>query len=114
NRSYLPGDYDAAVKGLDVVRTVYMEVDVDPAQQTEEAEYVTTLCQRPDTLMVAAVVSGRPASDEFGKYLDHFRSNSCIKGIRQVLHGPATPAGFCLDPKFIRGIRLLGERGLSF
>ncbi len=114
NRSYLPADYDATVKGLNVVKSVYMEVDVDPAQQTAEAEYVTALCQRPDTVMVAAVVSGRPASDAFGKYLDQFRGNSRIKGIRQVLHGPTTPAGFCLDPQFIKGIRLLGERGLSF
>jgi predicted TIM-barrel fold metal-dependent hydrolase len=91
-----------------------MEVDVDPAQQSAEAEYVTGLCQRADTLMVAAVVSGRPASDEFGKYLGQFRTNSRIKGLRQVLHGPGTPAGFCLDPAFIRGVRLLGERGLSF
>ncbi len=114
NRSYLPSDYDAAIKGLNVVRSVYMEVDVDPSQQTAEAEYVTALCQRPDTVTVAGVISGRPASDEFGKYLDQFRGNTRIKGIRQVLHGDGTPAGFCLDPKFVRGIRLLGERGLSF
>ncbi len=114
NRSYLLADYDEAVKGLNVVKTVYMEVDVDPVQQPAEVEYVTALCQRPDTLMAAAVVSGRPASDGFAGYLDSFRRNSRIKGLRQVLHGPGTPAGFCLDPQFIRGIRLLGERGLSF
>ena len=114
NRSYLLADYDAAVKGLNVVKSAYMEVDVDPAQQSAEADYVTALCQRPDTLMVAAVVSGRPAAKEFAKYLDQFRTNSRIKDLRQVLHGPGNPAGFCLDPKFVRGIRLLGERGLSF
>ena len=64
--------------------------------------------------MAAAVVSGRPASEGFGKYLDHFRTNTFIKGIRQVLHGKSTPAGTCLDPKYIKGIQLLGERGLSF
>ena len=26
----------------------------------------------------------------------------------------STPAGYCLDPKFVKGIQLLGELGLSF
>jgi predicted TIM-barrel fold metal-dependent hydrolase len=64
--------------------------------------------------MVAAVISGRPASDGFARYLDQFAGLGCIKGVRQVLHVESTPAGTCLDPKFVRGIRLLGERGLSF
>jgi predicted TIM-barrel fold metal-dependent hydrolase len=37
-----------------------------------------------------------------------------VKGVRQVLHGPGTPAGYCLDKAFIQGIRLLGELGMSF
>jgi predicted TIM-barrel fold metal-dependent hydrolase len=35
-------------------------------------------------------------------------------GVRQVLHGPGTPKGYCLDKKFIKGIKLLGESGMSF
>jgi len=31
-----------------------------------------------------------------------------------VLHGDGTPPGYCLQPEFVRGIRLLGELGLSF
>jgi predicted TIM-barrel fold metal-dependent hydrolase len=113
-RSYVLKDYAQATHGLDVVKTVYMEVDVAPDQQTAEAEYVTALCQRPDTIMAAAVISGRPASDAFKKFLDQFRGNTYIKGLRQVLHVESTPPGFCLDKKFIAGIRLLGDRGLSY
>ncbi len=64
--------------------------------------------------MVAAVIGGRPSSDGFGAYLDRYQKEPAIKGVRQVLHGGSTPRGYCLDPKFLRGIRLLGERGLSF
>jgi len=113
-KDFLLTVYAMATKGLPIVQTVYMEVDVDPNQQLEEAAYVTALCKRADTPMAAAVVSGRPASEGFGKYLEHFRTNTFIKGIRQVLHGKSTPAGTCLDPQFIKGIQLLGERGLSF
>jgi predicted TIM-barrel fold metal-dependent hydrolase len=97
-----------------IVKTVYMEVDVDPVQQRAEADYVLDLCSRADNPMVAAVVSGRPASDGFARYIESFKNSACIKGIRQVLHVPSTPAGYCLDKKFIQGIRLLGEHNRSF
>lgn len=121
-KNHLMSDYLTATADLGkvggqpahMVKTIYMEVDVDPAQQTAEAEYVLDLCTRADNPMAAAVVSGRPASDGFEKYLEPFKNSACIKGVRQVLHGPSTPAGYCLDKKFVRGIRLLGERGLSF
>src|SRR5579863_10207194 len=40
DRNYLMSDYLQAVKGLSVVKTVYMEVDVAPEQQAAEAAYV--------------------------------------------------------------------------
>ncbi len=116
-RDYLTATADLGqVGGLParIVKTVYMEVDVDPDQQSAEVQYVLDLCGRADNPMVAVVVSGRPNSDGFAKYLDSFKDSPYIKGIRQVLHGPNTPAGYCLDRKFIHGIRLLGERNLRF
>jgi predicted TIM-barrel fold metal-dependent hydrolase len=114
NRSFLMKDYFEATEGLNVRKTVYMEVDMDPAQQVEEAEYVVELCRRGDNPMVAAVISGRPASPEFKGYITRFKDSPFIKGVRQVLHGEGTPPGSCLQPGFIRGIRLLGELGMSF
>ena len=67
-----------------------------------------------DTALAAAVISGRPASEKFADYIRPLAKEPTIKGLRQVLHGPGTPAGFCLQPEFVRGIRLLGELGLSF
>ena len=114
NKSHVMSDYLQATAGLNVVKTIYMEVDVAPEQQTEEAEYVIGLCQRADNPMVAAVISGRPASDAFPKYIRAFKESAVIKGVRQVLHADSTPPGTCLDEKFIKGVRLLGELGKSF
>ena len=75
---------------------------------------MTELCRRDDNPMAAAVVSGRPASEGFAAYVRPFRDSPYIKGIRQVLHGNSTPPGYCLEDNFVRGIRLLGEVGLSF
>lgn len=114
NRSYVMKDYLAAIDGLNVVKAVYMEVDVEPAQQKAEADFVLDICRQNNTPMKAAVISGRPASEEFKKYLESFNGNRHLKGVRQVLHTATTPAGFSLQQNFVRGIRVLGEMGLSF
>src|SRR5207244_4019 len=62
----------------------------------------------------AAVISVRPDSEAFKKYLAPFKDSRYIKGVRQVLHNPDIPAGYCLSANFIKGVRLLGELGMSF
>ena len=112
--NFTPKEYAEATKGLNVVKAVYMEVDVVPEQQQKEADYLVELCESKATPTCAAVVSGRPNSDGFEKYAKQFKGSKYVNGIRQVLHVKETPAGYCLDPKFVKGIQLLGELGLSF
>jgi predicted TIM-barrel fold metal-dependent hydrolase len=113
-RSYVMQDYLQATNGLNVVKAVYMEVDVDPKQQVAEAEYILDICRQGKTPTAGAVISGRPASAEFRQYLQRFKGNRYLKGVRQVLHVPATPAGYCLSADFQRGLRVLDEMGLSY
>ncbi|MBI3862909.1 MAG: amidohydrolase family protein [Planctomycetia bacterium] len=113
-RSFVTKDYLAATQGLNLVKSVYMEVDVDPKQQVQEAEYVIDLCQRKDNPMVGAVISGRPATDEFRAYIMKYKDSQHIKGVRQVLHGPDNPPGFCLGSQFVKSVQLLGELGMNF
>src|SRR5476649_991322 len=86
-----------------------MEVDVAADQKVAEAEYILGLCGSADSLTRAAVIGGRPAEDQFAAYLDRFKGNLRLKGVRQVLF-----SGGCLEPAFVRGIRALGERNLRF
>lgn len=114
SKDFLPSDYLAAIKGQNVVQTVYMEVDVEVSQQNAEADYVLDLCARDDNPMAAAVISGRPADSAFPAYMKRFEKNGYIKGIRQVLHGESTPPGYCLAPAFVKGIQHLGAMGKSY
>jgi L-fuconolactonase len=114
HRDFKVDDYRRAGEGLNIVKAIYMEVDVDPTQQEQEARAVAELCRRGQSVPAAAVISGRPASDRFAGYIEPFARESAIKGVRQVLHGPDTPPGYCLDDRFVKGVRLLGDLGLSF
>lgn len=114
HHNFTPIEYADAIKGLNVVKSVYMEVDVVREQQQAEADYVIDLCKSGKTTMVAAVVSGRPASGEFEKWARQFKGSPYVKGIRQVIHADSTPPGFCLKKEFIKGVQLLGDLGLSY
>jgi len=112
HRNYETKDYLAATRGLNV-RTIYMEVDVDPRQHLVEAEHVVGLCKSDAHPTIAAVVGGRPADDGFAAYVRKLKKHPQVVGVRQVLH--AQPKrGLCLSEPFVRGVRLLGENGLRF
>ena len=112
--SFTPKEYAEATKGLNVVKAVYMEVDVVPEQQQDEVDYITELCKDKKTPTVAAVVSGRPGTKDFATYVAQFKTNKFIKGIRQVLHVDATPVGYCLKKEYVKDVQFLGDLGLSF
>lgn len=107
-------EYWIEAEGLDIVGTVYMEVDVSPADHVAEAEFVLELGRRKGSRMLGAVIGGRPGEPGFAAYLDRFRGEPFVKGVRQILHVAATPRGFCLSDAFVAGVRELGRRHLRF
>jgi predicted TIM-barrel fold metal-dependent hydrolase len=112
-RNYLSADYAAATEGL-AVRALYMEVDVAEDTLNEEAEALRRLCASKSAQTDAAILGGRPASDQFEQYLQRHAEGGFLKGIRRVLHNPQTPRGLCLEKNFLRGVRTLGKHGLTF
>jgi predicted TIM-barrel fold metal-dependent hydrolase len=113
-RRHTTNDYLLATRGLNVTQAVYMEVDVAPADQVTEAEYVLELCKSENHPTVAAVISGRPNSDSFATYVSRYKDNQYIKGVRQVLQVPEAERGLCLQPQFVKSMQLLGQLGKSF
>ena len=114
NADYLPEDYAQAIAGLNVVKSIYMEVNVAPALKQKEADYVIELCKSGKTTMVAAVIGGDPSGDAFAEYITPYKGHKYVKGVRHLLKTDDTPKGYCLKSPFIQGIQLLGELGLSF
>jgi L-fuconolactonase len=110
---FLTADYQQAFAGLNV-KAIYMEVDVAPSDHTKEADGIVAQCRAGNTPTIAATIGGRPSSSDFESYVKRYAGNGLVKGLRQVLHGGSTPAGYCLSPDFIRGVRTLGQNGLNF
>jgi predicted TIM-barrel fold metal-dependent hydrolase len=111
---YGMADYLAATAGIPIVKSVYLEVDVEPSQQQAEADHVTDLCRRGEGPLKAAVISGRPAAEAFRDYIGPYKGHPYVRGLRQVLHVVTTPPGYCLQKSFIAGVQYLGELGLSY
>jgi L-fuconolactonase len=112
-RSYTNDDYAKAFAGLNV-RSIYMEVDVAPKDHIKEADLVLAQCRAGNTPMIGATIGGRPDAAEFSAYVGRYAGTGFIKGLRQVLHGDATPPGHCLTTNFVQGVRTLGKHGLNF
>ena len=101
-----------ATKGLNISKAIYLEVDVIPSQQNDEARYVTEISKDPKHPTVAGVISGRPENEGFKKYIDQYKDNKHIKGLRRLME--TTPSGFCLQPQFIHSVAYLGELNKHF
>ena len=113
-RDHLMNDYLEVTAGIDIVKTVYMEVDVSPDQRQAEAEYVIEHCERDDNPMAGAVISGDPSASGFESYVRQFENSPYIKGFRLVLHVPEAKCGTCLGDAFVDGVRLLGTLDMSY
>ena len=111
--NYTTKEYAAAFAGYNV-KSVYMEVDVAPADHVKEADTIVAQCRSGHTSTIAATIGGRPASADFETYVKRYAGNGIVKGLRQVLHSDSLPKGFCLQPAFVRGVRTLGRHGLNF
>ncbi|MBS0209831.1 MAG: amidohydrolase family protein [Planctomycetes bacterium] len=112
-RDYLLADYQQAIAGFNV-RSMYMEVDVTPEQHEKEAQFASALDNQSGSPFIGAVVGGRPGGAGFGDYVATLKKLPRVSGVRQVLHAPTTPQGFCLKSDFVRGVQLLGKHGLTF
>jgi len=113
-KNYLEEDYLKQAAGLNVVKAVYMEVDVAADQKTKETNHVIDICKSGKYPTCAAVIGGRPGEAGFDKYIGQFKGSPYVKGVRQVLQGESDPKGMCLEKTFVKSVQLLGELGLCF
>ena len=112
NRSFRMADYQAASQGLNVVKSVHVEADVDEPSMLGETGHMLFLAEQPDNPLDAVVACGRPESEAFRSYLDQIAGHPKLKGIRRVLHTKGDDVG--QKATFIHNVAVLASYGLSF
>jgi L-fuconolactonase len=113
NRSVLPTDLFKAAAPVQIEKFVFVEVDVDYPQHVAEAEWIDRLAQSEPKLagMVAALPleQGKAAEAE----LEKIARLKTARGIRRLIQNQPDP-DFCIQPKFIEGLKLLPKHDLVF
>lgn len=114
DQPYYPADYAEHTAGLNIEAYVYAEVNVAPEYALMEAYWVAE--QAKDDPRLKGLIAHAPL--EYGEqaraYLHSLvEITPLTKGVRRLLQGEADPA-FCLQPRFVAGVQMLAEFGLSF
>jgi predicted TIM-barrel fold metal-dependent hydrolase len=112
DRSFRMADYLEAVSGLEVVKSVHLEADVDEPYMLQETEHVLRLADRADNPLEGIVACARPESRDFRSYIDRIAPYPRVKGIRRVLH--TQPDSLGQSSTFIENVASLADYGLSF
>jgi L-fuconolactonase len=114
NRPHLPEDFDRLTAGVAVEAMVFVEVDAAPGRHLDEARWVADLARRESRLrgMVASipVEKGSAASAD----LDVYAELPIARGVRRLIERHAGEPGWCLQPGFIEGVKLLPRYDFTF
>ena len=112
NRSFLMNDYREASRKAGVVKSVFLECDVDERFMLDETKWVLELAEREDNPLAGIVAACRPERDDFRKYVSQIVTNPRVKGLRRVLH--VMPDETSQSSLFAKNIASLAEYNLSF
>ncbi len=112
NRSFRLNDYAEATQGIEVVKSVHVEADIDESDILAETRHILGLAERDDNPITGVVAAARPEHEGFREYLDQIAGHPNLKGVRRILH--VVPDDVSATPLFAENVRLLEEYGLSF
>ena len=107
---FLLPEYRKEVKGLNVIKTIFMEVAIPEELREYEANFALDLCKDPDSKVVGAVIYGHPNDDKFREFVSMFKDNKHLKGVRCRFANKEE----MLTKKVQNNLQWLGDQGLFF
>jgi L-fuconolactonase len=109
-RNFDENDYRDAIEGLNVLKSVYVEVGVPQNRKHAEALYAIKICQDKANPTAAAVISANPNDTNFKTYLSQFEGSPYIKAVRHFFQSEAE----FTKKEVVDNIRALGDMNLMF
>ena len=119
-KDFLVADYRACTAHQNIVNTVHMEAEWNPASPVDESRWLTSLAET-EGLPGALVAQAWLDRDDADEVLAGQAAYPLVRGIRQKPkaaptaddYKPGLP-GSMADPKFRAGYALLAQHGLSY
>ena len=119
-RTYLPNDYRTDTRRQNVVRSVHIEAEWDPADPVAETRWLDRLAQSTGW-PTACVGQAWFARDDIAEVLAGHAASALVRGIRQKPPAAARPdevdpraPGAMGDERFRRGYDLMPRYGFSY
>jgi len=119
-RNYLLDDYVGDAAGCDIVRSVHVQAECDPADAVAETRWLQAIADThgyPHAIVAYVALHLPDAAEVIHAHLQYRN----IRGVRQLLNWHDDPAkrqtdrpDYLTDPAWRRGFSLLGQYGLSF
>lgn len=112
-RSYGMADLDRARGSIAIERIVFVECDVAPGRNLDEARWVAGLAEADPR--IAGIVAHAPLhlGRDAERDLVELAKIPLVKGVRRLIQNEPDP-GFCARPEFIAGVKLLPAYGFTF
>jgi predicted TIM-barrel fold metal-dependent hydrolase len=118
-RRYLPDDYKRDAAGHDIVQTVYVETEWDPADPIGETRYATSLAERfgwPNAIVAQAWLHKPDVAEVLAAQAQY----PLVRSVRHKPEGPTrldevgASRTLMSDPTWREGFALLARHGLAF
>lgn len=110
-RSYAPADYTPLADGT-VDSVVFVEANCAPMQSEMEVERIDRLAADDPRIVGIVAFADLSRSDNGLATLARLAKYERVVGVRQNIQGH--PAGFCVQPAFVRGVQRVGDMGRTF
>lgn len=113
DRPFLPADFLAASASIDIEAMVFLECAAEPDMALAEAQQVLAWAQEEPRIAAMVCNARLELGDAVRPDLERLAATSKVRGVRRIYQDEPDP-NFCLRPDFIRGVKALGDYGLSF
>ncbi len=112
NRPFLPADFAQATEKNPVSGKIFVEAGGTSNQTMAEVEWVSALAKQDDTIKAIVAFIPLEFGDRAAGAIEALTRFPLVKGVRRVVQ--SEPLGFCVQPEFVHGVKLLANHNFSF
>jgi L-fuconolactonase len=115
DQPYGVAEYRQHTAGVAIDAMVYLQVEVEPPYALLEAEWAAARAQEEPRLQGLVLWAPLEYGEQARAFLEALIAVDPlrVKGIRRIIQFEPD-LEFCLQPRFVRGVQLVAEYGLSF